>query len=73
MGHDLSYHAQDGLHFIRQPDGSVIVEKYTNDHARTLEMRVHLPASIWASAVSSMTRAGENYETFSAALERQMP
>lgn len=66
------FHARDGLYFDRQPDGSVVVEKRVPDtRINTLEFRIELTAEAWASIVSSMSKAGESYETWKAALDAQ--
>lgn len=66
------FHARDGLYFDRQPDGSVVVEKRVPDtRINTLEFRIELTAEAWASIVSSMSKAGESYDTWKAALDAQ--
>lgn len=65
------FHARDGLYFRRLDNGDVVVEKRTADRFDQLQFRIELPASLWASIVSTMSAAGENWDTWNAALDRQ--
>jgi hypothetical protein len=74
----LSYHARDGLHFERRKDGSVAVTievsgQDANGRAFSWPREyVLLDADTWASAVASVSAAGENRETFDAAVALHM-
>lgn len=65
------FHLRDNLFFIREPNGSVTIEKYTSDQA--LVFRMTIDPEQWASVVSSMSRLGETHETFLKALSDQVP
>ena len=68
------FHAQDGLHFERQEDGSVKVELLNQggapsgqpgfpNHGAVLFATTLAPAS-WASVVASMCSEGETHRTW---------
>lgn len=68
------FYSQDGLCFDRCDDGSVLVEVVEDGANYTTSpttFSTTIPASAWASIVSSMSAAGENYDTWLAALKRQ--
>lgn len=54
----LGFHSKDGLHFRREPDGSV-----------TVSSQVTLDEATWASAIASVCATGDNAETFAIARE----
>ena len=58
---DEGFHAKDGWHFQRTPDGGVTIHLTPKD--MTLE-EVTLDADTWCSVVAAVTRAGETAETF---------
>lgn len=60
------YHAKEGLSFIRQMNGEVIVEKKERDGSTST---VTLDEYVWSSIVCQMSRGGEHDERFQAALE----
>ena len=73
----MAFHANNGLYFVRQDDGSVWVEKrvpvisireeYTQDFA--IVERWELDEPSWASVVASMSARGENHATYTEARE----
>lgn len=62
----FGFHSQGGWHFRREPDGSVTIAATTADGQSCLQF-VTLDPGTWASAVASVSAAGETGETFRAA------
>lgn len=63
--HQSGFHWREGWYFQRQPDGGVAISQ------AELKIALSVPVAEWASIVASMTAAGENAETFKAALDAQ--
>lgn len=65
------FHTHSNLFFRRLKDGSVVVEKWTQEQPFTIQSSITLTPETWASVVASMSLEGENGKTFNEALERQ--
>lgn len=65
----MSFHAQNGLHFERLPDGGVRIRQAFAHPDDCLDET--LDASSWASVVAAMSAEGETAESFYGALSRQ--
>lgn len=71
------FHARDGWHFGRNTDGSVTIERHVVNKDITGKFAgsyavvesVTIEASVWASIVASVSQAGEDRETWLAALK----
>jgi hypothetical protein len=66
------FHAREGLYFTRTESGGVVVTiteepKVDSPALKTIE----LTPEAWGSVVSSMSAAGENFETWTAAVAAQ--
>ena len=67
------FHAKDGQFFERQSDGSVrILARETGHDGAAVLKDVTLGPSEWASVVASMSKEGENGETWRMALRAQV-
>jgi hypothetical protein len=68
------FHSDNGFCFTRLSDGSVLIE-IVEPNSKVFEnvavKSVTLTPEIWASVVSSMSAAGETYDTWVAALNNQ--
>lgn len=62
------FHAKDGWYFERHEDGSVTIRAAVN----RCDESITVDASSWASIVASMSNAGENSDTYNAALRAQV-
>lgn len=62
------FHVQNGTSFRRTEDGSV--ELIVKPGEEPVAVELFTPES-WASVVASMSAAGENLDTYQAALDRQ--
>ncbi len=64
------FHVQDGLYFNRLEDGSVHILKMASGHAEDEEILFELTVdeNVWASIISSMSKAGEGDGGFYQAL-----
>ncbi len=67
------FHSRDGVFFQRQEDGSVrvLIRETGHDEAPVLKDAT-LGPSEWASVVASMSKEGENGETWRMALRTQV-
>lgn len=65
----MAYHSRDGLYFERDNYGNVTVRTMDRPAHKKVLFEVTLPPSEWASAVASMSKAGETGESFRAALD----
>ena len=77
MNGQRRFYANDGACFSRNPDASVLVE-FVDDSPGPVDVlerpaikSATIPASGWASVVSSMSAIGENADTWKAALDAQ--
>lgn len=62
-----SFHVADGLYFQRDHDGSVIIAR--NPVQGKSDMFIQkIPATVWASMVASVSKSGDNSETYQRAL-----
>ena len=68
------FHVRDGLYFHRCDDGSVfvIVKNSAHERARVVAS-FHLDVHAWSSVVASMSAEGENADTWTVAIARQVP
>lgn len=64
------FHSDKGFCFSRLSDGSVLIEVF-EPNSNVAVKSVTLTPEIWASVVSSMSAAGETYDTWVAALNNQ--
>ena len=64
-----NFHHRDGWFFKRMDDGTVRIQKRTNDAESRVEIEHFIDESSWASVVASVSAFGENGETHDAALD----
>lgn len=63
------FHWREGMYFKRIADGSVkITQTQGGGHSEDVEWQKTIPASEWASIVSSVSKRGETSETYRAVL-----
>lgn len=74
----MAFHAREGWHFEREPDGSVTIQRRLPIKTAAGDVdgwpveHVRLDAGTWASVVASVCWLGENGETFRAAEQFHM-
>lgn len=73
---DVSFHADNGIHFARLLDGAVKVTRQSpvvDDHELVLGQSVEslctLSAESWASVVAAVCKRGETSSTWTVALD----
>jgi hypothetical protein len=68
----IGFHARDGLYFTRTESGGVVVTITEEPKDDSLALKtIELTPEAWASVVTSMSAAGETFESWTAAVAAQ--